>query len=356
MKIFALLCEPADYTLDLIAHVYDVRGIAYAFVNNASVASAQEISGEERIVPRGLFGKLSFFCRILSRYDCLIINGYTGIDCLCLILLNMLSHRHPMTLESDTELRIPKQPLRRLVKWLWLHFLFTRKYVYGFAGGNYRHKDLFRFYGMMEDRIFLAPMVVDNEKYALAERKVDACIFNFGYVGRLVDIKQVDKIIAAIGLLVAKGHKVSLTVVGDGPERPRLERLATTLPVEFTGKVFGEAKIRILHGIDCLILYSSYEPWGLVVNEALASGIPVIVSDKVGACKDLVEGDEPTGLVAKWDDVNDLAKKMEVMLSDSEERGKKQANAISRMSVWNYELYGQNFDSWLKVVENEKVV
>ena len=103
-----------------------------------------------------------------------------------------------MAIDSDTELRIPGNKLKRLFKWLWLHFLFTRKYCYGFAGGNYGHKDLFRHYGMTEERIFLMPMMVDNAKYSRNDVSRPHEPFRFGYLGRLVSIKQVDKVIEAL--------------------------------------------------------------------------------------------------------------------------------------------------------------
>lgn len=352
MKIFALLQEPANYTLDLIANAYGVRGVGYGFINTSSAAASQEIAGEGRIVPSGIFKKLSFFRRILSRYDGLIINGYTGIVCLSLILLNLFLYRRPMALESDTELRIPNSRIRRFLKWLWLHFLFTRKYVYGFAGGNYGHKDLFRHYGMREDHIFLMPMMVDNVRYrrVVGSDAVVKSNVRFGYVGRLVGRKQVDKIIKALGAMVKSGLDVELVVIGDGDEHAKLENIAEGLPVKFTGKLFGAEKIQEIHSLDCLVLYSDYEPWGLVVNEALASGVPVIVSDRVGARRDLVEGDAPTGLVARWDDVNDLVEKMTTFAKNNTFRRILSANAVKRMEGWDYALYGRQFDAWIKAI------
>ena len=353
MKIFALLQEPANYTLDLIANVYRVRGVEYAFVNASSAAASQENAVNRRIVPVGALRKLLFFCRILSTHDCLVINGYTGIVCLSLILLNLLLYRRPMALESDTELRIPNSRIRRFLKWLWLHFLFTRRCVYGFAGGNYSHKDLFRHYGMKEDHIFLMPMMVDNSRYQRVAECDDVIVkspIRFGYVGRLVGRKQVDKIIMALGTMVKAGLDVELVVVGDGDERAKLESIAEGFPVRFTGKLFGPEKIREIQSLDCLVLYSDYEPWGLVVNEALASGVPVIVSDRVGARRDLVEGDAPTGLVARWDDVNDLVEKMTTFARDLTLRKTLSANAVKRMEGWDYALYDRQFDAWRKAI------
>ena len=351
MKLFALLIEPANYTLDIISNVYFHRGVNVAFVKKSSLAT-DVVSGEYVDIGNNSFSIFRFMWRNLRAYDAFVVNGYSDHACCIMILLNMFFFHKPMALDSDTELRIPNNRIRRFLKWLWLHFLFTRKYVYGFAGGNYGHKDLFRYYGMKEDHIVLMPMMVDNARYqrvSESDTGVKSSL-RFGYVGRLVGRKQVDKIIMALGAMVKAGLDVELVVVGDGDERAKLESIAEGLPVRFTGKLFGPEKIREIHSLDCLVLYSDYEPWGLVVNEALASGVPVIVSDRVGARRDLVEGDAPTGLVVRWDDVNDLVEKMTTFARDLTLRKTLSANAVKRMEGWDYALYGRQFDAWIKAI------
>lgn len=338
MKIFAILQEPANYTLDIIKNIYEPRGIDFGFINPTSLAS--DVQAQAKVASASIF-------RILKSYDALVVNGYTGAICLLTIWLNILFFQKPMALDSDTELRIPSNPLKRIAKWVWLRFLFTRKYCFGFAGGNYGHKDLFRYYGMAEDRVFLMPMMVDNARYSRKLPNSPHMPFRFCYLGRLVALKQVDKIIEALP------DGCELHVVGDGEERLKLETMANGKSIVFHGKAFGDEKIKLLHSFDALVLYSSYEPWGLVVNEALAGGIPVIVSDKVGAKKDLVEGENQTGLVAKWDDVKDLSEKMQSIANNVKLYSALSHNAIKRMEFWGYDLYGENFDAWIRAIENE---
>lgn len=333
MKIFAILQEPANYTLDIVKHVYDARGVKYGFVKNTSLASSVKANSSI-----GLFD----IWHILRENDVVVVNGYTGLFWFVAICLNILFFRKPMPIDSDTELQIPTGLVKRTVKWIWLHFLFTRKYLYGFAGGNYGHKDLFRHYGMPEKRIFMVPMMVDNAKYERELPDSPHRPFRFGYLGRLIALKQVDKIIRALP------EDCELHVVGDGEERLKLESMTKDKGVVFHGKAFGNQKIKLLHSFDCLILYSFYEPWGLVVNEALASGIPVIVSDKVGAKKDLVEGDRPTGLVVPWNDAGKLAAAMQEMSTQEGQWMAFSRNAVSRMKKWDYGLYGAQFDSFVK--------
>lgn len=349
MKIFALLQEPANYTQSLVRNIYAPRGVDFAYIRGDSTAAA----GSTSAIGEGLLERIRFLWRQLRAHDAIIINGYTGHACLIAIWLNILFVRRPMALESDTELQIPANPVKRAAKWLWLKFLFSRKYCYGFAGGNYGHKELFRHYGMAESRIFLMPMMVDNSLYRRKKAKDSpSSPFKFGYVGRLVSIKQVDKLIESIRKLKSEGVAVSLVVVGDGECRKELERQAQGLPIDFRGALFGQEKIDALHEFEALVLYSSFEPWGLVVNEALASGIPVVVSDKVGARRDLVEGELATGLVAKWNDVDDLTDKMrQFATTGAKVYADLSANALRRIGSWDYALYARQFDSWVAEID-----
>lgn len=347
MKVFAFLMEPANYTLDLIEHVYQSRGVHYQFLHAQSLASQQGVVALDSLSVWHVFKRIR---GILRQYDAIILNGYTGRIPLIVILLNVLFFKKPIAIDSDTELQIPQGRLKRALKWSYLHFLFTQPYCYGFAGGNYGHTELFRHYGMAEERIRLAPMMVNNAQYVrnVSIVREPSKSFRFGYVGRLVLIKQVDVIIEAIRQLKAKGIDAELVVVGDGEERACLEALAESLPIRFTGALFGDEKVKTLHSLDCLLLYSSYEPWGLVINEALASGIPVIVSNRIGARRDLVEGACPTGLVAAWDSVNDLVRQMTRMVEDRNLWRTFCDNAVQRMQHWDYAFYAQQFDEWLK--------
>ncbi|WP_228376648.1 glycosyltransferase [Pectobacterium carotovorum] len=79
-----------------------------------------------------------------------------------------------------------------------------------------------------------------------------------------------------------------MTIVGDGPQRESLERKAGE-NIQFKGYVNNSELNSIFVEHDVFIFPSTSEPWGLVVEEALVYGLPVICSDKVGCGQDLVE-------------------------------------------------------------------
>lgn len=135
----------------------------------------------------------------------------------------------------------------------------------------------------------------------------------FVYIGRLVADKNVDVLLRAF----QKVPDASLEIVGDGPERERLvtlaEELALANRVHFSGIVINS--IDVLRKAYCLILPSKREGFGLVALEALASGVPVIVSEVVAQHGFVRDGEN--GLVVKTGDVGALAQAVHRMANDT---------------------------------------
>ena len=98
-------------------------------------------------------------------------------------------------------------------------------------------------------------------------------------------------------------------MVGDGELKSECEHYATKnkLPVTFTGFLNQTKIISAYVASDCLVLPSDYgETWGLVVNEAMACGIPAIVSDRVGCHPDLIISGK-TGHVFPFGNIKSLS-------------------------------------------------
>lgn len=337
MKIFSFFMSPANYTLDVIASVYTPMGIDYAFIQGESEASDQTCS-MVALSKMSVFKRFLFISRTLRQYDVFLVNSYVDRVSLLVLVLNILFFRKPIGICSDTQLNIPKGMLKRALKRFFLGWLFGRTCVYGLPGGTVVHRELFRYYKMPEHRIMFLPMMVDNARYSRSDVVPPGRTFRFVFVGRLIPCKQVEKIVEAFQSLESPARDIEFHVVGDGEERLALQNLSRTSRVVFHGRQYGAGLINILHSMHCLILFSSYEAWGLVVNEALASGVPCIVSDKVGARYDLVEGDNPAGVVVDSNNVMDLSRAMLEFLSP-EKWEMYSLNARARMKSWDFELY-----------------
>ena len=119
-------------------------------------------------------------------------------------------------------------------------------------------------------------------------------------VGRLIPLKRVDKLLEAL----EKIPELGLVVVGDGPERPRLERMAQDLGVSdrvyFSGQRSKRETIGLMAACDFFILNSTHEGLPHVVLEAMALGLPVVAT-AVGGIPEVVRDGETGVLVSPED-------------------------------------------------------
>jgi glycosyltransferase involved in cell wall biosynthesis len=129
------------------------------------------------------------------------------------------------------------------------------------------------------------------------------------FIGRLIPVKGVDVLLKALQQLELAGKPIACAIVGDGPERDALQRQARALQscrVTFAGARRPDDLADMHAAADALCLPSFDESWGVVVNEAMSAGLPVVVSDAVGAGPDLVAPGR-TGEVFRRGDSHALA-------------------------------------------------
>ena len=121
-------------------------------------------------------------------------------------------------------------------------------------------------------------------------------------VARLAPEKAIDVLLRAVAQ--SGDRRLAAVVVGEGPERNRLEALRAELEVRatFTGGRPWESVVEAYAASDVFALVSKHEPWGVVVNEAAACGLPLVLSDRVGAARDLLRDGE-NGLLVPAGDV-----------------------------------------------------
>jgi glycosyltransferase involved in cell wall biosynthesis len=137
------------------------------------------------------------------------------------------------------------------------------------------------------------PVTFSPER-ALAERihyrEGNAPVFLF--VGRLSEEKGIGTLIDAFAGLTRRINNPQLRIVGTGPMEGQLRRKVSELGLDksitFVGSLQDEPLSREYYGAVCMVLPSRSEPWGLVVNEALAHGCPAVVSDSCGCVPELV--------------------------------------------------------------------
>lgn len=191
----------------------------------------------------------------------------------------------------------------------------------GFLSPGARVDEYLRWYGVPEYKIFQVPHAVDNQMFAASSAPysqpqvraaargrwgIPSDAFVVLFVGKLVRSKCPVNSVRAVARL---GPRASLIMVGSGPLEGDVRAEAARLGVDLKMAGFmNQSELGEPYGIaDCLTLPSDPpETWGLVVNEALASGLPCVVSVAVGCAPDLIRDGE-TGYVCPLDDVDALA-------------------------------------------------
>lgn len=130
----------------------------------------------------------------------------------------------------------------------------------------------------------------------------------------------------------------TLVIVGEGPLRSQVETLATQyLPgtVKWAG-FRNQTELPAFYDLcDLFVLPSSFEPWGLVVNEVMNAGKPVVVSDRVGAGSDLV-AEGINGGIFPSGNANALAEVMAVYLNDPARRLAAGQASLERIQRWGF--------------------
>jgi glycosyltransferase involved in cell wall biosynthesis len=174
----------------------------------------------------------------------------------------------------------------------------ARAVVSSSAGGLSMGKLNYAFYVKYRaPRIFFAPNSVDNERFArapvvgrselLARWGLDNTAPVIMFCGKLSPRKRpLDLVTAASSL----GQEVSTIFVGDGVLADQVRAMLRPGRGVVTGFVNQAELSSYYHAADILVLPSDHEPFGLVVNEAMATGALPVVSDRVGAAPDLVDG------------------------------------------------------------------
>ncbi|MEN9907200.1 MAG: hypothetical protein RLZZ540_341 [Bacteroidota bacterium] len=356
MKVHTLFVEPANYTQDLIENVYQKSGINYSFLNSDSIATNNNTivaSAKHLFDKNSLWQNMSFLWNCSRENDLIIINGYNTISFVFLWFFSIVNACH-VGIESDTPY-LKRTGLLGIIKKGYLRFLFLNKKIIGLPGGNGLHRDLFLNYGIPDHRIFFLPMMVNNRKYykTIPNEFLDANkTIKFIFVGRLVPEKNVQLLIESFQAVLAKGKKAELKIIGDGIcKNELLQMIGGNTAIRLLGKKFGSDLLLDYQEAHVLILPSAFEPWGLVVNEAMAAGLPVVCSSVVGAVYDLVLKPN-TGWVFEDNNAAELTELLLNIIENQDQiRIKAQRGQEFMMNHWNYELYTQCLNQLIEYVE-----
>ncbi len=199
--------------------------------------------------------------------------------------------------------------------------------------------------GVDEQLIFTAPNAVDNTFYAIQAGNIRARATDFRerlhlppryilFVGRLVAEKGVFDLLEAYAKLVSGlRSEVGLVFAGEGVAREELVRQSKQIApglVCFPGFAQREDLAGLYALAEVLVLPTHSDPWGLVVNEAMVCGLPIIVSSVAGCAADLVE-DGANGYVVPPRDAAKLSAAIDSLFRQADLRQKMSARSLEKI-------------------------
>jgi glycosyltransferase involved in cell wall biosynthesis len=235
----------------------------------------------------------------------------------------------PVLARGDSHLHTPRSAWKQAVKRL-AYPLFLRSYD-GFVVVGRRARDYLLHYGVPEGRIRIAPHCIDvawferGSRLLPQERRQLRQAWDVAegetvvlFVGKLIECKRPLDLVFAVQELRRRSLRVRAVFVGSGPLENAIRETARRhdVPVTLTGFKNQSELPRCYAAADIAVLPSESETWGLVVNEALACGVPVVISDRVGCAEELA-GMARAGLVYPVGDIGALADAMTAVTSSA---------------------------------------
>jgi len=267
-------------------------------------------------------------------------------------LLGAKTRRIPILFGTDACSIVPREPKiwKRRIKLAMKRFVW--RFIFGLADqiitASNAGSRMMESLGFPSDRISMTLDTVDNEWWrahaARANREEMRRAWGVAadgpvilYCAKLQAWKRPGDLLEAFQR--AKLEKALLVFAGDGPLREELEERAKALQISEGVRFLGFVNQSQLPGIysaaDLMVLPSEYEPFGLVVNEAMLCGCPVLASDHVGAVGELIEPGK-TGFVYSCGDVEGLSHALHEILADREALQQVARQARERMKTWSY--------------------
>jgi len=354
------------------------RGIATSFIQVAETETARVALGGVdlsyhnypfRLLFKGAYSDSSrlersvALAKDLFRHPCdlVVIPGYHRAEHWAMLFVCILLRRKRAVFCDSTSYDHPNI----------LYKGFAKRWFFGLCDGYFcygiRSKQYLMSYGARESKIHYRCQVAalphgyNPAKILLryeAKQNDPPQAPRFLYVGRLSPEKGIDDLLKAFCIVLASLPTAQLDIVGAGPSTAELTSLIAELGIGDSVALLGSKSLEdiasLFENSTALVLPSHSEPWGLVVNEALSYGCPVVVSNSCGCVPDLVLQDI-TGLSFDAGDVDALAKSMVSVQQMSANRVTMARQCLETIAAFSPERAAtQLLDGCMRMIENEE--
>jgi len=276
--------------------------------------------------------------------DVIVLNGYQQPPTLAALVWGKLKGKNLVLLSESKEDDAPRKWFSEAIKKLLISF-----YHSALVGGE-KHKDYLVKLGMNQDAIFLGHNIVGNDSYAPDKLQnlphpQETNKPYFLAINRFITKKNISTILDAYAKYRQTHNEPwDLILCGNGELRSQIESQIKTLNigdhVHLTGFLQPEQLLPYFAHAQCFVHASTQEQWGLVVNEAMAAGLPVIVSRCCGCFEELViEGVNGFGFEAN--EPTELAQLMQTMSAPDTDLAQMKQAALRHISQFSPELFSQ---------------
>jgi glycosyltransferase involved in cell wall biosynthesis len=311
-----------------------LQGYRHVFLRNFGRGD-----GYARLINPGIVTKVARFDAVL------LMLGWGTITSLLAIVACRVTGT-PFLLYGDSSFPPEVKNWRDRVRAAFLRGVF--RLASGFMVSGVLNAEYYAHYGASRERFFLLPWAIDNERFAEASRFVpgerEAMRASFGiapeqiafvFSAKLVARKDPMTLLRALAQMQQRDRAV-VVFLGNGELRDALETFARdeNLNVRFAGFVNQADLPKHYAMCDAFVLPSTYEPRGAVINEAMACGLPVVVTDRCGSLGDIVLDGE-NAFVYPAGDATALAHAMDALMDDAL-RARMGQRSREIIATWDY--------------------
>lgn len=285
-----------------------------------------------------------------GKYDAVLIHGQAFFTyVLTIFFAKLFGIKILFRTDTNQVLEKRKKGFKKLLKNIFLPRLYSLFDAFLYIGE--RNRQFYESMGVSKEKLFFSPFSVDNKFFTNASNRarcnVDLLKENLSmpsdmpvilFVSKFIASKRPADLLEAYKILYQKGIKAALLMIGDGPESKDLERcvIQNHLPnVHFLGFKNQSELPSYYAAADVFVLPAQNEQWGLVINEAMCAGVPVIATSEVGAADDLIRNGV-TGFIYEKGDVQALAAFLERILTDKELQMQMNGHCLKRIDGWSH--------------------
>ncbi|MFD0941977.1 glycosyltransferase family 4 protein [Pedobacter boryungensis] len=260
-------------------------------------------------------------------------------------IIRFFKNKIPVYFRGDSTLLNQKSDFKNLLRNLFLTWVYKNIDAAFYVGSA--NKAYFKKYGLKDEQLIFAPHAIDNKRFG-ENRQEEASKLRakFGikeeeilvlFAGKLESVKNPMLLLSAFQKL--NSIDIHLLFVGNGELEKSLKEQTKENGqpenIHFLDFQNQTQMPTIYQACDLFCLPSNSETWGLAINEAMASGKPILVSDKVGCAVDLVNA--KTGSIFKHGDLTDLTQKLIALTQSKSQLKKMGENSLKYINNWSFE-------------------